>query len=63
MFEKNVRTVAGVYGSSDFIGEIDVDYVYANDRSFTVVTNLNVPADGVTRYFRYVAYRTTARPR
>lgn len=24
MFEKNVRTVAGVYGSSDFIGEIDV---------------------------------------
>ena len=58
MFEKNVRTVAGVYGSSDFIGEIDVDYVYANDRSFTVVTNLNVPADGVTRYFRYVAYRT-----
>ena len=58
MFDKNVRTVAGVYGSPDFIGEIDVDYVYSTDRSFTVVTTHEVPASGVTRYFRYVAYLT-----
>mgnify|MGYP003381855732 CR=1 FL=1 len=58
MFDKNVRTVSGVYGSLDFIGEVDVDYVYATDKSFTVVTTHTVPADGITYYFRYVAYLT-----
>ena len=58
VFDRNVRTVSGVYGSLNFIGEVDVDYVYATDKSFTVVTTHTVPADGITYYFRYVAYLT-----
>ena len=58
MFVKNIRTYEGDYGNSTFIGEVEVDYVYGTDRFFTVVTSHDVPADGVTQYFQYVATKT-----